>query len=163
MCIRDSGIIVNGKTGERWVPISGTTYQLLTALRPEAEGRDISRRHVFQGKRGPLGYEGIYKVVRKRLLAAGITGRRCSPHSFRHTFGTKYASSEGCDPQVLQRIMGHSDFKTTLRYIHSNRRRMSQNHAECSPLRSLATAAQGSFFTEEVLREAEAIVKQGGQ
>jgi len=150
------GIIVNGKSGERWVPISETTYRLLCTLKVGAD-QDM-QQHVFQGKRGPLGYEGIYKAVHKQLTAAGIKGKRCSPHTFRHTFGTTYAASDHCDPQVLQKIMGHRDFKTTLRYIHSNRSRMSQNHQQCSPLKALDAVAQGSFFAQSALQEVEEII-----
>ncbi|MBA7713539.1 Tyrosine recombinase XerC [subsurface metagenome] len=89
---------------------------------------------------------GIYKLVRSLCHQADINGRRCSPHTFRHTFGTVYAASEGCDPKVLQDIMGHKDFKTTLRYIQNNPRRMAQNHQRCTPLKLLAAAAQGALF-----------------
>lgn len=148
-------VTLRGKTGERVVPISGTTYRLLDALRPK--GAD-SRQHVFMGKRGPLTYEGIYKVVRRMCRDAGIIGARASPHTFRHTFGTNYAASPACDPKVLQDIMGHRDFKTTLRYIQNNPRRMARNHRRCSPLREVTAAAQGALLREDVVTQAEAIV-----
>jgi len=151
---------LRGKTGERVVPVSDITYRRLEALRG-ANG--CGQQHVFLGKRGPLTYEGIYKLVRHLCYQAGINGRRCSPHTFRHTFGTYYAAAEGCDPKVLQDILGHKDFKTTLRYIHNNPRRMAQNHQRCTPLKALAGAAQGSFFDtakEQAIKEAEAIVSQ---
>ncbi len=155
---------LRGKTGERVVQMSEITYRLLQGLRPElpppADGQ-----HVFIGKRGPLGYEGIYHLVRRLCRQAGIEGRRCSPHTWRHTFGTNYAAADGCDPKVLQDILGHKSFNTTLRYIHHNKQRMSQNHQRCSPLRGLAAAAQGRLFGDDLVREAEEIVakKQDGE
>jgi len=153
--------VLRGKTGERIVPVSETTYRLLSALKP-ALPPAAGNRHVFMGKRGPLGYQGIYRRVRRMCNQAGITGRRCSPHTFRHTFGTAYAAADGCDPKVLQDILGHSDFKTTLRYIHNNPRRMAINHARCTPLKGLAATAQGSLCREDsVISQAEEIVARG--
>jgi len=153
-------VVLKGKTGERTVPISDSTHRRLEALRPE---NGTGYRHVFLGKRGPLTYEGVYKLVRHLCNQAGITGRRCSPHTFRHTFGTNYAAAEGCDPKVLQDIMGHRDFKTTLRYIQNNPRRMAVNHQRCTPLKMLANVGQGSLFshdldTNQVIKEAEEII-----
>ena len=151
-------VVLRGKTGERTVPISETTCRRLEALRTGASNND---GRVFLGKRGPLTYEGIYKLVRHLCYQAGINGRRCSPHTFRHTFGTSYAAAEGCDPKVLQDIMGHRDFKTTLRYIQNNPRRMAQNHQRCTPLKLIAAAAQGSFLENmQAVKEAEEILKE---
>lgn len=155
--VRPGFAVLKGKTGERVVPISDTTYRLLDAL-----SRD-SRQQIFMGKRGPLTYQGIYKVVRRLCKQAGITGTRTSPHTFRHTFGTIYAAAEGCDPKVLQDILGHKDFKTTLRYIQNNPRRMALNHQRCSPLKALAGVAQANLFSDGVVREAEAILARGSK
>ncbi|NVM23477.1 MAG: site-specific integrase [Desulfobacterales bacterium] len=156
-------IIVNGKTGERIVPIHETTSFLLQRLKVESN----HSRYVFQGERGPLCYEGIYKAIRSICHRANIDGKRCSPHSFRHTFGSEYASSASFDPKVLQDIMGHRDFKTTLRYIHNNRRRLIENHRLCTPLRLVAAATQGALFsqdldTSQAVKEAEEILTKKG-
>lgn len=148
--------VLRGKTGQRIVPISEATYRRLLALR-NGDGS-----HVFLGERGPLTYQGIYKLVRHLCHQAGINGRRCSPHTFRHTFGTEYAAAESCDPKVLQDILGHKDFSTTLRYIQNNPIRMARNHQRCTPLRTLGGAVQGSLFsdsdTSQTVKEAEKIL-----
>ena len=148
-------VTLRGKTGERTVPISETTYRRLAAL-------SNGSSHVFLGKRGPLTYEGIYKMVRHLCQRAGISGQRSSPHTFRHSFATNYAAAEGCDPKVLQDILGHQDFRTTLRYIQNNPKRMARNHQRCTPLRLISGAAQGSLFDRDIphqaVKEAEAIV-----
>jgi len=154
-------IILRGKTGERIVPISDTTYRLLSTLRNGAS----SSKHVFLGKRGALTQEGIYKLVRHLCREAGISGRRCSPHTFRHTFGTDYAAADGSDPKVLQDILGHKDFKTTLRYIQNNPRRMARNHQRCTPLKLVGAAAQQRLFDADkarALEEAEEILARKG-
>lgn len=150
-------VTLRGKTGERTVPLSETTYRRLQALKD-----GTGQRHVFLGKRGPLTYEGVYKLVRHLCVRAGISGRRCSPHTFRHSFATNFAAAEGCDPSVLQEIMGHKDFKTTLRYIQNNPIRMARNHMRCTPLRLIASAAQSSMFDSQAIKEAEAILKGKG-
>jgi len=149
-------VVLRGKTGERTIPVSETTYRRLMTLRNDGANQ---YHHVFLGKRGPLTYEGVYKLVRHLCRRAGINGRRCSPHTFRHTFGTDYASADGCDPKVLQDIMGHKDFKTTMRYIQNNPRRMARNHQRCTPLKLVDNAAQWNLFDEaQAVKEAEAII-----
>lgn len=154
-------VTLRGKTGERTVPISETTYRRLQSLR----NGTADNQHVFLGKRGPLRYEGIYKRIRRLCHQGGISGRRCSPHTFRHTFGTIYAAAEGCDSKVLQNILGHKDFKTTLRYIQNNPRRMAENHRHCTPLKLVDAAAQWSLFDKNAaVKEAEEIITgKGGE
>jgi len=149
-------VVLRGKTGEREVPVSDSTYRHLQAIRNGANGRE----HVFIGKRGPLTYHGIYRLVRRLCRQAGITGSRCSPHTFRHSFATSYAANPACDPKVLQDIMGHKDFKTTLRYIKNNLGRMALNHIRCTPLKRVDAAAQLSFDKVEAVKEVEKILAE---
>lgn len=146
-------VVLRGKTGDRIVPVSDSTYHALQAVPRVNE-------HVFTGRRGPLSYEGIYKTVRRLCRQAGITGSRASPHTFRHTFGTYYAAADGCDPKALQMILGHRDAKTTLRYIQDNPLRTARNHRRCTPLRSIPGLAQGSLFPD-IISEAEAVLAAG--
>ena len=141
-------VTLRGKTDERTVPISETTYRRLAAL-------SNGSSHVFLGKRGPLTYEGVYKIVRQLCQRAGISGRRRSPHTFRHSFATIYAAAEGCNPKILQDIMGHRDFKSTLRYIQNNRKLMALNHQRCTPLKVLDRVAQGVLFEPQIVTEVE--------
>ena len=152
-------LVVTGKGGERVVPISDATFRLLEALRSASDAA-ARQDPVFQGKRGPLTPHGIYRMVRRLCLRAGINGRRASPHTFRATFATAYASEEACDPQALQRILGHQDFSTTLRYINASRRHVIDNHRRCTPLRGLEALAQGRLIKEreEAVQEAQEIV-----
>ncbi len=49
---------------------------------------------------------------------AAITGVRFSPHTLRHTMATNWIRRGG-DLFMLSRVLGHSDFKTTARYLKS--------------------------------------------
>src|SRR5215218_2797886 len=77
-----------------------------------------SRRPMFTsrvGKDKPLTTRSVQNIVKKYVRAAGIT-KAISPHSIRHTVGTNMALNEA-PLLVIQQFLGHSDPKTTLRYI----------------------------------------------
>src|ERR671917_686737 len=67
------------------------------------------------GKDKPLTTRSVQNIVKKYVRAAGIT-KPISPHSIRHTVGTNMAVNEA-PLIVIQQFLGHSDPKTTMRYI----------------------------------------------
>jgi integrase/recombinase XerD len=67
------------------------------------------------GKDKPLTTRSVQNIVKKYVRAAGIT-KAISPHSIRHTVGTNMAINEA-PLLVIQQFLGHSDPKTTMRYI----------------------------------------------
>jgi site-specific recombinase XerD len=77
-----------------------------------------SRKPLFTsrvGKDKPLTTRSVQNIVKKYVRAAGIT-KAISPHSIRHTVGTNMAVNEA-PLLVIQQFLGHTDPKTTLRYI----------------------------------------------
>jgi len=77
-----------------------------------------SRKPLFTsrvGKDKPLTTRSVQYMVKKYVRAAGIT-KAISPHSIRHTVGTNMAVNEA-PLLVIQQFLGHSDPKTTMRYI----------------------------------------------
>jgi integrase/recombinase XerD len=113
---------INGKTGERDVPITEETMHLLKRL---SGGSSL-----WLGKRGPLTLEGLQNVVQEALHRAGLSG---GPHLLRHTFGRLYVLNGG-DPVSLQRIMGHASFETTRKYVALDTRDVQAQHAKFSPM-----------------------------
>jgi site-specific recombinase XerD len=67
------------------------------------------------GKDKPLTTRSVQNIVKMYVSAAGIT-KAISPHSIRHTVGTNMAVNEA-PLLVIQQFLGHSDPKTTMRYI----------------------------------------------
>lgn len=57
---------------------------------------------------------GLRSLFRHRRLDPELL--RANPHRFRHTFGADMARA-GVRLPVLQKMMGHADSVTTLRYI----------------------------------------------
>ncbi len=77
-----------------------------------------ARKPLFVSREGrdkPLTTRSIRYIVKKYAQAARIT-KAISPHSIRHTVGTNMAINEA-PLLVIQQFLGHSDPKTTLRYI----------------------------------------------
>lgn len=126
--VQPGAVRVDGKTGQRVVPVSPNVLQLLLGL---GDGD-----HIWVGRKGPLTWSGVNQAVRRALYRAGISGSKSGPHMLRHTFGTAYIR-DGGNIRVLQEIMGHQDLKTTMIYVHLAGRDLSADHARHSPLRAL--------------------------
>ena len=147
-------IIVCGKSGEREVPLLAETYNFLMQLK----AKDGSDGAVFKGLKGPLTVSGIYQIVHKACSAAGITGKRSSPHTFRHTAATLMISA-GCDLETVREILGHSSVAVTQKYLHQNISPVIEKHQRFSPLKAVHAAAQRTLFSaDNAVREAEEIL-----
>ncbi|MCC6959518.1 MAG: tyrosine-type recombinase/integrase [Dehalococcoidia bacterium] len=94
----------------RVVPIPATARKVLTdylAVRGDAPGE------LFLGERGPLGRNGITRIVTKYGAAAGV---KVSPHTLRHSFAFRYLAFSNNDLVGLADLMGHSNVNTTRHY-----------------------------------------------
>jgi integrase/recombinase XerD len=106
----------------RNVPISPDLWRLIQRFVLLTErsftSHPDSRKPLFTsrvGKDKPLTTRSVQNIVKKYVRAAGIT-KAISPHSIRHTVGTNMAINEA-PLLVIQQFLGHSDPKTTMRYI----------------------------------------------
>ncbi|BBL78889.1 hypothetical protein RxyAA322_07430 [Rubrobacter xylanophilus] len=114
---------VRGKGDKvRNVPVSPELWSLVQRY-ILSSGRSLSSRvdagkPLFPSRVGrdkPLTTRSIQNIVKKYVRAAGIN-KPISPHSIRHTVGTNMAMNQA-PLLVIQQFLGHSDPKTTMRYI----------------------------------------------
>ncbi len=100
----------------------------------EARGVTTSDRAFFVTRQGDrMSIRDAERVVDKAAARAGLEGIRLSPHVLRHTFATLYVQNGG-DPFSLQRILGHSDIKTTMIYVNLAGVGLREAHAKASPV-----------------------------
>jgi site-specific recombinase XerD len=86
----------------RWErPAQSTTTRLFVILQGPRRGH-------------PMTLAGLRSLFRHRRRDRAVA--RANPHRFRHTFGADMARS-GVRLPILQRMMGHANGATTLRYI----------------------------------------------
>jgi len=104
---------------ERSVPLPEVLVHVVRDYLRLERPRSSAQPHLFvvlQGaERGQaMTPSGLRSLFRHRRQIQGLAP--ANPHRFRHTFGADMAR-EGVQLPVLQRLMGHADSITTLRYI----------------------------------------------
>jgi integrase/recombinase XerD len=88
--------------------------------------------HLFVNFRGgQLTRQGLYKIVRRHALTAGLADRM-SPHTLRHTFATHLLAG-GCDLRAVQEMLGHADVATTQLYTHLSSERLKDVYFRAHP------------------------------
>ena len=85
-------------------------------------------------ERRPLQWGGIQVMIRRLGKRAGVNNVRCSPHTFRHTFGPAMIR-HGVNMRTLQILLGHSTLTMTLRYVETvNSEDAIEMHKDFSPV-----------------------------
>ena len=129
-------VTVLGKGGkERVVPLGRPARAALEEYLARDRPRLLRGRpspFVFLGPQGrPLSRQAVWKLVRRRALAAGL-GRRISPPTLRHTFATHLLGG-GADLRIVQALLGHADIGTTQIYTHVESQRLREVHRRHHP------------------------------
>lgn len=113
---------LHGK-GDKWrtCPLWHQTAQLLGSLLQSFGQPPTPQTAVFSAHGHALTRFGIYKVVRRHAarLDDPRTGRRISPHIFRHTAAVHLLEA-GVEVNVIRGWLGHADLTTTNRYAEIN-------------------------------------------
>jgi len=102
------------KRSSRSVPLASRVATELELLSQESRWKgddDLVFAHPETGK--PIDRSKLLKRFKAALHRADVRAVRF--HDLRHTFGTRMAA-QGMPMRVLQELMGHRDFKTTLIY-----------------------------------------------
>jgi integrase/recombinase XerD len=120
---------------ERVVPIGRQAVQALRIYLTNGRPHIVGARpetHVFVNFRGgPLTRQGLYKIVRRHAMRAGLEDRM-SPHTLRHTFATHLLAG-GCDLRSVQEMLGHADVATTQLYTHLTSQRLKDVYFKAHP------------------------------
>ena len=120
---------------ERLVPLGQVARGWVTRYVSKARPRLLKGRsspYLFVSQRGgPLSRMGIWTIVRRHGLTAGVD-RVLTPHVLRHSFATHLLEG-GADLRAVQAMLGHADISTTEIYTHVTRERLKQIYDRFHP------------------------------
>jgi len=85
----------------------------------------------------PISEKVVWHACRESAKRAGVN-KPLHPHTLRHCFATHLLEA-GADLRTIQLLLGHSDLRETMIYIHLSKRHMG---ATASPLDALSLAAK---------------------
>jgi len=127
LALRRSDITVASRSGEvrvrrgkggmsRTVPLTAVVRQALQnylVLYPKAKKGDP----LWVGERGALkSSSGVFRMLKKYALFAGLDEGDVSPHVLRHTFATRYLQANPNDLRGLAALLGHASLDTVMIY-----------------------------------------------
>lgn len=100
--------------------------QYIEAVKPQT--------YLFEGQTPgePMGERSIQYIINEALQKTSIK-KEVSMHTLRHSFAT-HLLEDGIDVHTIQALLGHSDLRTTMVYLHVARIKVKQPH---SPLDTL--------------------------
>lgn len=108
---------------ERIVPYVGTLRNAVKKYLEDARGNLLKGDKPDPGllflssRGGAVTRQGLWGIIRRRGVTAGIAKSRLHPHVLRHSFAT-HLQRRGMDLRTLQELLGHSSIATTEKYAH---------------------------------------------
>jgi site-specific recombinase XerD len=124
----------------RIVPIGSLVNKVLwkyvSFYRPQPLTQKID--NLFLTENGlSLTKSGVQQMLRRFGRHARISGVRCSPHTFRHTFAKNYLLNGG-DIFSLQKILGHSSMASVRMYLNLFAVDIKRQHQRFSPVDNMS-------------------------
>ncbi|MDR1617363.1 MAG: tyrosine-type recombinase/integrase [Syntrophomonadaceae bacterium] len=116
--VTDSYLMVLGKGNKtRVVPVGNRVRNLLSDYMSLPMWKDAKHGYFLLHKSGrPITGSVVKSLCFRLKRGTGI--KKLHPHLFRHTFATNYLLGGFGDVYELSRILGHSEVRTTERYLH---------------------------------------------
>ncbi|MFC1948668.1 tyrosine-type recombinase/integrase [Chloroflexota bacterium] len=130
--IKDDTIMVHGKERDEEIPLLPEIKEALLKL---CDNRPVDTP-VFRGWHGPLSTSEFDHIVRRVFARAGITGKRTSAHTLRHTKGVMWVVYGG-DTASSKRLLRHTTTQMTDHYSQLNLNELQEKEARFNPLRTL--------------------------
>ena len=132
-------VTVDGKTGERVIPVSSRTLSSIRRYVNSHRVAGIRETALFTTKDGARISPNwlchtLHRFAKKANIPKDV---KVGPHTYRHTFALGYIRNGG-DPFSLQRILGHSNMDMVSTYLRMEGTALSEAHGKFSPLRQLA-------------------------
>lgn len=95
--------------------VFGQREKIIGNWKPSQNIPSEDGKYLFVGQKGKLTARWLQKQVKKLCVYCGFPDLHC--HSFRHGCGTAYAKA-GASANVIQKVLGHANMNTSMRYIH---------------------------------------------
>lgn len=134
----DEGLVLlTGKGGKQRInPVGG---QAIEAVRRYLPDRAAVRRPGTAGaalflnaRGGRLTRQGVWAMVRKNAVRAGLSAGAVSPHVLRHSAATHMVEG-GADLRSVQELLGHATISTTQVYTRVSPQRLVEVFATSHP------------------------------
>lgn len=119
--------IYEGKGGkDRKVPIGDALYKILTNyLENIRKTKYKSDRFFALWRTGKVSASYVNRIISEAAEKLGFE-KKVSSHVLRHSFASNLAR-RGVSLVSIQKLLGHSDLRTTSRYLHENLDQLSQD------------------------------------
>ncbi len=113
-------ILINQAKGKKDRVVTLSPVLLVMLRNYAVQFKPDKKGYLFEGstKGTPYSTRSLQEVLQAAKKKAGIL-RPGSIHSLRHSFAT-HLIEKGTDVTMIQKLLGHNDLKTTLRYLHTS-------------------------------------------
>lgn len=115
----------NKSGNDHWIPLDAALFSALRERRDSLPG-GAAAGCIFP----PLTVAQVRMRFRKVCRAAGIDLDGLCLHSIRHTYATGSFAASGFNVKVVQKLLGHADAATTMKYIHTSEQEMREVNDE---------------------------------
>ena len=127
--VSDGWVCLDGKTGDRWVPVS---RELTSRMKALAKGDAV----FMNIRKQPMSHRDVRYLVSGLMRTAGLTGPSLGVHLMRHSFATNYLRNGGGFFH-LKEILGHRSLETTKRYVQLAGVDVKMDHSKTSLAKAL--------------------------